>query len=246
MITIRDATKSFGPQQVLDGVDLTVEAGEFVAIIGPSGCGKSTLFNLIAGLDRPTSGTVEAAPAAYMPQRDLLFPWRTVLDNTTLGLEIQGVGKRDARAKARSEMSTFGLAGFEDAWPRQLSGGMRQRAALLRTVLQGRDLLLLDEPFGALDAITRTTMQTWLQDIRQQYGWTVVMITHDVREAVFLADRVVVMSPRPARIVNVLPVGVVRPRDLSSLTSPEFVRAERSLLELLHGETTSGSRAERD
>jgi ABC-type nitrate/sulfonate/bicarbonate transport system ATPase subunit len=169
-----------------------------------------------------------------MPQRDLLFPWRTVLDNTTLGLEVQGVGKREARARAQALFEVFGLSGYESARPRQLSGGMRQRAAMLRTVLQGRDLLLLDEPFGALDSITRTTMQTWLQNIREQYGWTILMITHDVREAVFLADRVVVLSPRPARVVNVVTVDLPRPRDVSTLTEPGFAALERRLLADLH------------
>lgn len=233
-VDVGNVTKYFGSQLVLDGIDLVVADSEVVAVIGPSGCGKSTLFNLIAGLDSPTTGSVAAEPAAYMPQRDLLFPWRTVLDNTTLGLEVQGVGKRDARARASALFDVFGLSGYESARPHQLSGGMRQRAAMLRTVVQGRDLLLLDEPFGALDAITRTTMQMWLQDIRARYGWTVLMITHDVREAVFLADRVVVLSRRPARVEHVVTVDLPRPRDLSTLTSPEFAAIERQLLTFLH------------
>ena len=161
-------------------------------MIGPSGCGKSTLFNVVAGLERPDAGRVlvDGADAtgrtdafAYMPQQDLLFPWRTVLDNTTLGLEVAGVRRRAARERARPLFAEFGLAGFEDARPDELSGGMRQRAALLRTVVQDRPVLLLDEPFGALDSLTRTEMQAWLRSVCAQLDWTVLLVTHDIREA---------------------------------------------------------------
>lgn len=232
-------------RQVLDGVTFSVEPGEFVAVIGPSGCGKSTVFNMLAGLDTPDDGTVTVggdsptvgSHCAYMPQKDLLFPWRTVLDNTALGLEVQGVPKKAAREQARKLFPTFGLAGFEDARPFQLSGGMRQRAALLRTVVQDREVLLLDEPFGALDSLTRTEMQTWLQEVREQYHWMVLMITHDIREAVYLADRVIVLSARPARVVQELRVELPRPRELAVMTSPEFVAIEQQLIEVLHEES---------
>ncbi|WP_277835643.1 ABC transporter ATP-binding protein [Speluncibacter jeojiensis] len=236
---------------VLDAMSLRVQPGEFVSLIGPSGCGKSTLFNVIAGLDRPDSGRVlvgdgsaagqdvtgRPGHCAYMPQKDLLFPWRSVLDNTVLGLQVAGVGKREARDRARELFPAFGLGGFEDARPGELSGGMRQRAALLRTVVQGRDLLLLDEPFGALDSLTRTEMQSWLQQVWQRYRWTVLMITHDVREAVFLSDRVVVLSARPATVRREVVVDLPRPRELSLLTAPEFAAIERELLDLLHEES---------
>lgn len=243
-------TKSF-PQpgrgkpdrRVLDGVSFTVDPGEFVSVIGPSGCGKSTVFTMLAGLDSPDSGTVRvgsdtaaAGHCAYMPQKDLLFPWRTVLDNTVLGLQVQGVPKAEARERARALFPVFGLSGFEDARPSQLSGGMRQRAALLRTVVQDRDLLLLDEPFGALDSLTRTEMQTWLQDVWQRYRWTVLMITHDIREAVYLSDRVIVLSARPATVRHDLRVELPRPREASMVTAPEFVALEAELLEVLHVE----------
>ncbi|MFD1811337.1 ABC transporter ATP-binding protein [Rhodococcus gannanensis] len=244
-------TKSF-PQpgrgrpdrQVLDGVSFTAEPGEFVAVIGPSGCGKSTVFTMLAGLDTPDSGSVRvgddpatAGHCAYMPQKDLLFPWRSVLDNTALGLEVQGLSKQEARQRARELFPTFGLSGFEDARPSQLSGGMRQRAALLRTVVQNRDLLLLDEPFGALDSLTRTEMQSWLQSVWQRYRWTALMITHDIREAVFLSDRVIVLSARPATVVREVRVDLPRPRELSLVTAPEFVALEQELLEVLHEES---------
>lgn len=227
---------------VLDRVAFDVAPGEFVAVIGPSGCGKSTLFDVVAGLTRPDTGRImvdgadatgEVTHVAYMPQRDLLFPWRTVLDNTTLGLEVAGVRRRDARSRAQALFGPFGLAGFEDARPGELSGGMRQRAALLRTVVQDRTLLLLDEPFGALDALTRTDMQAWLADIRDRFGWTVLLVTHDVREAVFLSDRVVVLGPRPARVRADVPVALPRPRDPSLVTSPDYVGVEAELLAAL-------------
>jgi ABC-type nitrate/sulfonate/bicarbonate transport system ATPase subunit len=238
-----------GIRPVLDDISFTVEPGEFVSVIGPSGCGKSTAFAMLAGLDRPDSGTVTIGgepvrPAgsvpskcAYMPQKDLLFPWRSVLDNTTLGLEVQGVPRKEARDKARELFSVFGLGGFEDARPSQLSGGMRQRVAMLRTVVQDRPVLLLDEPFGALDSLTRTEMQTWLQDVWQRYRWTVLMITHDIREAVYLSDRVVVLSARPATVRREVTVGLPRPRELSMMTSPQFADVEHELLGVLHEES---------
>ena len=243
-VEVSGLSKSFADRLVLDGISLDVADGEFVAVIGPSGCGKSTLFNLIAGLDTPSSGSIRVGDddpttsyhCAYMPQKDLLFPWRTVLDNTTLGLEVQGMSKRQARERAQKLFDVFGLSGFETARPSELSGGMRQRAAMLRTVVQDREVLLLDEPFGALDALTRTEMQSWLQSVWQQYRSMVLMITHDIREAVYLADRVVVLTARPARVRREFVVDLPRPRDLSTLTSPEFVAIEHELIELLHEE----------
>lgn len=206
---------------VLDGVSFDVAPGEFVSLIGPSGCGKSTLFDVVAGLHRPDAGRVvvdgrdatgRVDPFAYMPQQDLLFPWRTVLDNTALGLEVAGVPRREARRRAGGLFGAFGLAGFEGARPAELSGGMRQRAALLRTVVQDRAVLLLDEPFGALDSLTRADLQTWLDDVRAGFGWTVLLITHDIREAVRLSDRVVVLGPRPTRVRCEITVDLPRPR----------------------------------
>jgi NitT/TauT family transport system ATP-binding protein len=169
---------------------------------------------------RDATGEVEHA--AYMPQRDLLFPWRTVLDNTALGLEVGGVRRREARVRARALFGPFGLAGFEDARPDALSGGMRQRAALLRTVVQERSLLLLDEPFGALDSLTRSEMQAWLADVWARYGWTVLLVTHDIREAVFLSDRVIVLTPRPATVRTQVIVDLPRPRTTGlALTAAE-------------------------
>lgn len=232
-----------GPLPVLDGVSFDVAPGEFVSVIGPSGCGKSTLFNVIAGLDRPDAGRVlvdgvdatgRVDPFAYMPQQDLLFPWRTVLDNTTLGLEVAGIRRSVARARARRLFEPFGLSGFEHARPAQLSGGMRQRAALLRTVVQDRPVLLLDEPFGALDSMTRTDMQAWLAGMRVRFEWTILLITHDIREAVFLSDRVVVLGPRPASVRRVVTVELPQPRDAGLLTTARFTELERAVTDALH------------
>jgi ABC-type nitrate/sulfonate/bicarbonate transport system ATPase subunit len=229
--------------QVLAGVDMEVGAGELVSIVGPSGCGKSTLLNIVAGLDPPSSGRILLegrerhellGSVGYMPQQDLLMPWRTVLDNTILGLEMAGVGRREARDRARAQIARFGLAGFEDAWPSQISGGMRQRAALLRTFLPGNDLVLLDEPFVALDALTRQAMQQWLLDIWQEQGSTILFVTHDVEEALFLSDRVYVMSGRPGRMELSLEVDMARPRRLEQTTlDPHFIEMKRRLMEPL-------------
>ncbi|WP_438822024.1 ABC transporter ATP-binding protein [Actinocrinis puniceicyclus] len=227
------------PLRVLDGIDLAVRPGEFAAIIGPSGSGKSTLFNIIAGLDRPAGGEVRIDGrvatghnelVSYMPQKDLLFPWRTIQDNAALGLEVQGVSRRAARERVRPLFADFGLDGFERSYPGQLSGGMRQRAALLRTVAMGRPLLLLDEPFGALDSLTRTQMQLWLAGMWQRHGWTVLLVTHDIREAVFLADSVYVFTPRPARLAARIVVSLPRPRTAQTFLLPEFAAREQEVL----------------
>ncbi|MGD9571488.1 MAG: ABC transporter ATP-binding protein [Thermoleophilia bacterium] len=223
----------------LEGVDLTVGEGEFVSLVGPSGCGKSTLFNILAGLMRPSSGQVlldGGAPGpllgrvGYMPQRDLLMPWRTVLDNCALGLQMSGVSKREARERARAAMPRFGLAGFERRWPASLSGGMRQRAALLRTFLAGREVMLLDEPFGALDALTRAAMQAWLLEVWEADRATILFVTHDVEEAVLLSDRVYVMSGRPGRMRMCVEVDLPRPRHLDAITSPRFQELKAGIL----------------
>jgi ABC-type nitrate/sulfonate/bicarbonate transport system ATPase subunit len=228
----------------LEGLSLSVRAGEVVAVVGPSGCGKSTLLELVAGLQEPDAGTVEAGGAtraegrreacAYMPQRDLLLPWRDALANAALALECRGVPKGEARRRAEPLFERFGLAEFERSRPAALSGGMRQRVAFLRTLLPGRPLLLLDEPFGALDSITRHSMQQWLADALDAEPRTVLLVTHDVGEAVFLADRVAVMSPRPGRVLEELEVPLPRPRSRRELlTDSAFTALEARALEVL-------------
>src|SRR3954447_5423446 len=227
---IEGVTRRFRRVTALDGVDLDVGRDEVVAVVGPSGCGKSTLLELIAGLQEPDEGTVAAPEASYMPQRDLLLPWRDALANAALALECEGVPGSEARRRAEALFERFGLAEFERARPAELSGGMRQRVAFLRTLLPGRPVLLLDEPFGSLDSITRATMQRWLADALGQEPRTVVLVTHDVDEAVFLGDRVVVLSPRPGRVVADIDVNIGRPRDV---TGPEFTSVKRRALEAL-------------
>jgi NitT/TauT family transport system ATP-binding protein len=219
----------------LDGLDLTVRGGEVVALVGPSGCGKSTLLELVAGLQEPDAGRVAVAgETAYMPQRDLLLPWRDALGNAALTLESAGVPRKEARRRAEPMFERLGLGQFESARPHELSGGMRQRVAFLRTLLSGRPVLLLDEPFGALDAITRTSMQEWLAAALQAEPRTVLLVTHDVTEALLLADRVVVLSPRPARVVTELRVDLPRPRVRRELVGePAFAELERRALEAL-------------
>jgi NitT/TauT family transport system ATP-binding protein len=201
-----------GPLHALDGMSLTVPRHQVVAVVGPSGCGKTTLLELICGLQQPDAGEVSASPAALMPQRDLLLPWLGALDNASLALRARGVPREQARAAAAPWFERFGLKGFERSRSSELSGGMRQRVSFLRTLLAGKPVLALDEPFAALDAITRLQMQGWLARVLESEPRTVVLVTHDVEEAVMLADRVVVMSPRPGRAVAVIDSELPRPR----------------------------------
>ena len=211
-VVIDAVDKSFGPVAALRGISLDVAAGEFVAVVGPSGCGKSTLLELVCGLTAPDAGRVAAPPAALMPQRDALLPWASAIDNAALALRVAGMSRAEARARAHEHFAAFGLEGFEAARPAALSGGMRQRVAFLRTLLAGRPVLCLDEPFGALDALTRLSLQRWLADALAREPRTVLLVTHDVEEAVLLADRVVLLTPRPGTIAEVLDVELPRPR----------------------------------
>ena len=234
-IEVQGVERRFGELVALRGLDLTVGAGEVVGVVGPSGCGKSTLLELVAGLQQPDAGSVHVAgEAAYMPQRDLLLPWRDALGNAALALECQGVPRKEARAGARPLFERFGLGEFEATRPAGLSGGMRQRVAFMRTLLAGRPVLLLDEPFAALDAITRAEMQQWLADALEQEPRTVLLVTHDVEEALFLSDRVAVMSRRPGRIVAELEVPLPRPRDRrAAVTDPKLAELRAQALEAL-------------
>jgi NitT/TauT family transport system ATP-binding protein len=237
-ISLDGVARRFGrrsPVVALEGLDLKVRTGEVVAVVGPSGCGKSTLLELVAGLQEPDAGRVSVTgETAYMPQRDLLLPWRDALGNAALALECQGAAKAAARERAEPLFERFGLAEFEHARPAELSGGMRQRVAFLRTLLAGRPLLLLDEPFGALDSITRASMQEWLAQALEVEPRTVLLVTHDVEEAILLADRVAVLSPRPGRVVAELEVGLPRPRRRrDALAEPAFVALVRRALDAL-------------
>ena len=219
-LSLQRVTRRYRQLTALEGVDLSIRQDEVLAVVGPSGCGKSTLLELMAGLQEPDEGTVSVAGAtdaagrraacAYMPQRDLLLPWRDALANAALALECQGVPRADARRRAEPLFERFGLAEFEHARPAELSGGMRQRVAFLRTLLSGKPVLCLDEPFASLDALTRREMQDWLAQALRREPRTVLLVTHDVEEAARLGDRVVILSPRPGHVVAQLTVP--RPR----------------------------------
>jgi ABC-type nitrate/sulfonate/bicarbonate transport system ATPase subunit len=236
----------FGATAALAPTTLDVAEGEFVSIVGPSGCGKSTLFNIVSGLIRPTAGRVfidgrdvtgTTGHAGYMLQKDLLLPWRTVTENIVLGAALHGRVSRRDRSEATALAERYGLGEFVDHYPHALSGGMRQRVALMRTLAFHKDVMLLDEPFGALDSQTRLRMQQWLLEVWATEGRTIVFITHDVDEAIFLSDRVYVMSARPGAIRASFDIPLARPRSFDILTSDEFTDLKREILRLLYSET---------
>jgi ABC-type nitrate/sulfonate/bicarbonate transport system ATPase subunit len=245
-LEIKNLTQTFAqkgdPLRVLEGLNLAVDDGQFVALLGPSGCGKSTLFNIISGLLVPDTGEIylnderiygNTGDFAYMQQKDLLLPWRTVLRNVLIGPEIHDEPLNTAKVEARQRLAQLGLSGFENSYPMQLSGGMRQRVALVRTLLFRKEILLLDEPFGALDAMTRTVMQSILLDIWSESRQTVLLITHDVEEALLLADKIYVLTARPATLKAEVPVPLPRPRDI---TDTSLIRLKKELLTLLQVE----------
>jgi NitT/TauT family transport system ATP-binding protein len=227
-VHLAGVARAFGSVPALDGVDLDVAAGETVAVVGPSGCGKTTLLELVCGLQAPDAGSVRADRAVLMPQRDGLLPWLSAIDNAALAPRLAGASRDAARAQAHPLFTAFGLEGFERARPHELSGGMRQRVAFLRTLLSGKPVLCLDEPFGALDALTRREMQEWLAGALAREPRTVLLVTHDVEEAATLADRVLVMSPRPGRMVAELAVPPSR-------TPAEVLAVRQRALEALRG-----------
>ena len=247
-LEIKGVTQTFDELTVLSGINLTVESGQVACLLGPSGCGKTTLFHVIAGIDAPTSGCVlldgrdiagQPGQLAYMLQKDLLLPEKTIVDNVSLPLVLRGESKAAARAKARELFDTFGLAGTEDRWPAELSGGMRQRAALLRSYLFNQEFMLLDEPFSALDAFTKADMHRWFLDVSERFGTTALVVTHDIDEAIELSDVVYVMRGAPQQGRPTVIAGAERIDDRSrsdregyNLTEP-FLTHKRRLLELL-------------
>lgn len=250
-LSVRGVSKQFdsggNAVSAIEDVSFDIARGSFVSILGPSGCGKSTLFNMIAGLLPPTAGDVrlgdtsiigKAGQVGYMLQKDLLLPWRTIEDNITLGQTLRGIRKRTARQAAAPLIDRCGLAHFEKKKPHQLSGGMRQRAALLRTLLTGKDVLLLDEPFGALDAITRLQLQMTLIDVWQETRKTILFVTHDVDEALLLSDEIIVLTQRPGRVRARLAVDLPRPRTPDMLASPDLMHFKAQLMTLLLQEVT--------
>jgi NitT/TauT family transport system ATP-binding protein len=245
-VAARGVSHRFGDLRVIERLDLAVPQGGVVGVVGPSGCGKSTLLELICGLREPSGGEIDVGGrsdsdgrltgCAYMPQRDLLLPWLPAIDNAALALRVQGTSRKEARRAAAPLFERFGLAGFELTRPAELSGGMRQRVAFLRTLIAGKPVLLLDEPFGGLDAITRAEMQSWLAGALREDRHTTLLVTHDVEEALYLCDRVVVLSARPARAVAELEVPAPRARDrAATVTDPEFAELRARALRALEG-----------
>ena len=238
VIQLENVSKSFSGLNVLKDISFSLREGEVLTLLGPSGCGKSTIMQLIAGLDRPDSGKITVAGEAvcgqpgrvsYMHQKDLLLPWKKVIDNVTVPLRLRGVAKKKAREAAAPLFEPFGLAGFEYYYPSRLSGGMRQRAALMRTYLYSREIMLLDEPFGALDAITREKLQDWLAELIASLKTTVLMVTHDIDEAILIADRVLVISEKPAGVVAEERIDLLRPRSRSMAMDESFLAAKRRI-----------------
>jgi len=227
---------------ILDGIDFEIQDGEFITIIGPSGSGKSTMFRLVTGLEQPTAGSIEVngveevnrlSKVGYMPQKDLLLPWRSILENAMLPLEIKGVPKQEAKEQVLSMLEEFGLKGTENKFPGNLSGGMRQRVSFLRSVLSGSNVLLLDEPFSALDAITRLSMQEWLLEQWEKRNKTLLFITHDVDEALFLSGRIFIFRQAPISYLEEVKVPLARPRKIRDLAQPEVAELKDYLIDQL-------------
>jgi ABC-type nitrate/sulfonate/bicarbonate transport system ATPase subunit len=249
-LSIEHLSVKFGEVVALNDVSLQVNEGEFVSILGASGCGKSTLFNAVSGLLRATSGKIKLdgrdvsnrpGEVGYMLQKDLMLPWRTVRGNITLAASLTRGATKEDQAEAEELATRYGLGEFLNHYPHALSGGMRQRVAMMRTIAAGRQVMLLDEPFGALDAQTRFSMQQWLLQVWKDLGRTILFVTHDVDEAIFLADRIVVMTPRPGRIGEVVHVDLPRPRSLEDLTTEAFTALKRQIMaRLYHDEQAAG------
>ncbi len=227
---------------ILKKLNLEVYEGEFISFLGPSGSGKSTLFKLITGLEQPSEGEIflrsqlvinRLGHVGYMPQQDLLLPWRTIMENAALPLEIKGMKKREAHTKVSMLLEEFGLKGVENCYPSDLSGGMRQRVSFLRTILSGSNILLLDEPFSALDAITKLSLQEWLLAQWQKRKETILFITHDVNEALFLSDRIYVFPEAPATELKEIKVPLKRPRHVKDINHPDILRLKDGLLDEL-------------
>ncbi|MFK4428182.1 ABC transporter ATP-binding protein [Bacillus mycoides] len=228
----------YDEKPIIDELNASIQDKEFVSIIGPSGCGKSTLFRLITGLEEASTGQIELTktkshPVGYMPQKDMLLPWRTIIENAALPLECQGVQKKEAQVKAKELLHKFGLQGYEKKYPKDLSGGMRQRVSFIRTLLTGGEILLLDEPFSALDALTKASLQEWLFEQWKEWEKTILFITHDVEEALFLSNRILVVENQPIATLTERIVPLDRNRTRKDLYKPEVLALKEELLSML-------------
>ncbi|TBX72285.1 ABC transporter ATP-binding protein [Bacillus mycoides] len=228
----------YDEKPIISELNASIQDKEFVSIIGPSGCGKSTLFRLITGLEEASTGQIELTetkshPVGYMPQRDMLLPWRTIIENAALPLECQGVEKKEAQVKAKELLHKFGLQGYEKKYPKDLSGGMRQRVSFIRTLLTGGEILLLDEPFSALDALTKASLQEWLFEQWKEWEKTILFITHDVEEALFLSNRILVVENQPIATLTERIVPLDRNRTRKDLYKPEVLALKEEILSML-------------
>ncbi|MEM5666202.1 ABC transporter ATP-binding protein [Bacillus toyonensis] len=228
----------YDEKPIIDELNASIQEKEFVSIIGPSGCGKSTLFRLITGLEEVSTGRIELTetkshPVGYMPQKDMLLPWRTIIENAALPLECQGVQKKEAQVKAKELLHKFGLQGYEGKYPKNLSGGMRQRVSFIRTLLTGGEILLLDEPFSALDALTKASLQEWLFEQWKEWEKTILFITHDVEEALFLSNRILVVKQQPITTLTERIVPLDRNRTRKDLYKPDVLALKDELLSML-------------
>lgn len=234
VIDLKNINKSFDNEKTLNDISLYVNKGEFISVLGPSGCGKSTLFNIITGLLSFDKGTLQVkGEIGYMQQKDLLLPWKTVIDNVVLPLDIRGENKKESREKAKNYIEIMGLKGYENKYPRMLSGGMKQRASFLRTFLSSEEIMLLDEPFGALDSITKGNMQKWLLEMKNTLNNTILFITHDIEEAIFLSDRIYVMSASPGEIKKEICIDFFKENKKERLTSEKLLNLKEEILNIL-------------
>jgi len=238
----KNIKKSFDKLSVIEDVSLYLKNREFISVLGLSGSGKSTIFNIISGLMIPDEGEIiidgenftgKTGRVSYMYQKDLLLPWKNIIDNVALPFVIKGDGKKNSRKKVEAFFEIFGLSGFEKKYPSQLSGGMRQRAAFLRTYMFSRDIMLLDEPFGGLDAITKSKVHYWLMNVLEKLDTSVLFITHDIEEAVFLSDRIYILSDKPARVIEELLIDLPRPRSKEITTTARFNEIKRQILNIM-------------
>ncbi len=234
LISLNNVDKKYGEYQILKDISIKVSRGEFISLIGPSGCGKSTIFNIITGLTSKDSGEVIVnGNIGYMQQKDLLLPWKNIMDNVSLPLILNGVEKKVAYDKVKRYLPIVGLEGYEDKYPSQLSGGMRQRASFLRTFMTSEEIMLLDESFGSLDSITKGKMQKWLLEMKEKLNNTILFITHDIEEALFLSDRIYVLSDKPASIKKEITLDFHKGDKLDRLLSPELLILKDEIIKLL-------------
>jgi len=234
VLEVTGLSKQFGELQVLRDIDFTLNEGESLAVLGPSGCGKTTLLRILLGLEEADAGSFSQAldRAGYLPQGSLLFPWKSVIENIELPMQLQGIAREERRSRIRSHLATFGIEGFESAYPFELSGGMRQRVALLRAVMAGARTLILDEPFGALDTVTRHRLQDWLAEVIERLDCSMIFVTHDLEEVVVLAHRILVMSERPASILGQLKPELSS-QDRVDRMSSKFLHTRNALVDLI-------------